>query len=63
MYKKCMAYFKKHLCFYGIVSFVGGVGVGILLTYPLVGRHPVRWGVGLIALALAGKLYAMTAKK
>lgn len=29
-----------------------GVGVGILITYPLVVTHPVRWGVLFIGLGL-----------
>lgn len=36
-----------------------GMGIGILITYPLVVTHPVRWGVGLIVLGLLAHLYPL----
>lgn len=40
-----------------------GVGLGILLTYPVVGSHPLRWGIGLLALGVVLYLYPQFAKK
>lgn len=39
-----------------------GVGLGILLTYPIVGAHPLRWGIGLLALGVIAYLYPSLAK-
>ena len=63
MYKQIKAYFKKHPKFNDVVHVLVGMGVGILITYPLVGSHPVRWGVGLLALGVAGHLYPLVVKK
>ena len=41
-----------------MIHALGGVGVGFLLTYPVAGVHPVRWGVACIALAIAGHVWA-----
>lgn len=60
--KKATAYFKKHLVFTSTIHAIGGVGVGILITYPFIGAHPVRWGVALVAISILGHLYAWFAK-
>jgi hypothetical protein len=57
-----MKYFKKHPAFTASVHALGGIGVGILITYPLVGNHPVRWALVFIGLALAGHVWALTHK-
>ena len=63
MYKQIEAYFKQYPRFNSAVHVLMGMGVGILLTYPLVGGHPVRWGMTLLALGLAGHLYPLITGK
>lgn len=36
-----------------------GMGIGILITYPLVVTHPVRWGALFIGLGLLAHLYPL----
>lgn len=45
------------------VHVVVGVGVGMLLTYPLAGDHPVRWGVALLVAGVLGHLYPLMQKR
>lgn len=59
--KKAILFFKKHMLYTSIVHAIGGVGVGILISHPFAGVHPVRWGVGLIIVAILGHLYAFFA--
>jgi hypothetical protein len=40
-----------------------GVGIGMLLTYPLAGIHPVRWALAFVAVGLLGHLYPLMLKK
>lgn len=61
-YKKLLAYGSRHPLHNAVIHLVGGMGLGILLTYPLVGSHPLRWGVVLIALAVLGHGYALMKK-
>ncbi len=63
MHKKIANYFSKHVMFNSTVHLIGGMGLGILLTFPLFIPHPVRWGILLLALAFLGHLYALKAKK
>ena len=63
MYKKIEAYFKKHAYYNSAVHVLVGVGIGILLTYPLAGAHPGRWGGLFLTAALLGHLYPLTIKK
>ncbi len=63
MPKKIRTYFGKHVEFNAIVHLVGGMGLGILLTFPVFGLHPVRWGFAFMGWALLGHLYAFLAKK
>lgn len=53
-------FFGKNPVFNGAVHLIGGIGIGILITYPLVGSHPLRWGVALITLAVLGHIWAAT---
>lgn len=57
--KKIRTYFSRHPDYNGVVHLLAGVGIGFLLTYPLAGSHPVRWGVALIVLSILGHLYAL----
>jgi len=61
--KKTEQYFKQHPAYNATVHALGGIGIGILITYPLVGTHPVRWAVVLLILALLGHLYPLTQGK
>jgi len=66
LYKQSMAkpmkYFSKHVMFNSMVHLVGGVGLGFLLANPVAMPHPIRWGVGLIAVSLAGHVYTYYSK-
>ena len=63
LYKKVGQYFKNHVMYNSTIHVIAGIGVGILLTYPLAGDHPVRWGVALLALAVLGHLYPLIQKR
>ena len=63
MYKKIMDYFSKHPAYSGIVHFIGGVGIGILIARPVAGTHPLRWGITLLIIAILGHVYALYMKK
>lgn len=58
MQKDIENYFKKHPTYNSLVHSIGGMGVGILIGWPLASQHPVRWGITLIALSILGHLYA-----
>lgn len=57
-YRRAEKYFSKHPNVNALVHAVAGIGIGFLLTYPLAGSHPVRWGVTFLVLAALGHLYA-----
>ncbi|MDO8569975.1 MAG: hypothetical protein Q7R97_00120 [Candidatus Daviesbacteria bacterium] len=63
MYQQMHKYFSKHPFYNGIVHLVIGIGIGAMLTYPIFGTHPVKWGVGLIVVGLLGHLYPLMEKK
>ena len=60
--KKITAYFKKFPSYNSLVHIIIGLGLGVLITYPLVGSHPVRWGLLLLVVGLAGHLYPLMGK-
>ena len=60
--KKLEKYFSKHIWYGNAVHLSIGIGVGILATYPLVGSHPLRWGIFFLALGLLGHLWAISIK-
>lgn len=60
--KKITAYFKKFPSYNSLVHIIIGLGLGVLITYPLVGSHPVRWGLLLLVIGLAGHLYPLMGK-
>ncbi|MCL5125329.1 MAG: hypothetical protein M1511_12685 [Deltaproteobacteria bacterium] len=60
--KKLMKYFSKHVFYNGLVHVCIGVGLGILVTYPLIGDHPVRWGIAFLAVGVLGHVWAYTQK-
>ena len=54
---------KKHKDILKVVPFIIlGMGLGILITYPLVQAHPVRWGISLMALGLLAHLFQYRSK-
>lgn len=57
--KKIEDYFNKHAYYNSLVHLGLGIGVGILITYPMVGTHPLRWGAVFVGLAVLGHLYPM----
>ena len=61
--KKIRQYFSDHPDYNSVIHLIAGAGIGVLLTYPLVGEHPIRWSVALLSLALLGHLYPLTAGK
>lgn len=63
MYKKITDYFQKHIGYNSIVHVIGGIGIGILITSPIINPHPVRWGLALLGISILGHLYALAAKK
>lgn len=62
MCKQIKQYLSQHPYFNGGIHILVGIGVGMLLTYPLAGAHPVRWGIGFIVLGILGHLYPLVKK-
>ncbi len=56
-------YFANHVRYNSLVHVIAGIGIGILITYPLIGAHPVRWGIALVAVGILGHLYPLMLKK
>ncbi|HVZ58243.1 MAG TPA: hypothetical protein VG935_00610 [Patescibacteria group bacterium] len=52
---------KKHPAYNASVHAIGGIGLGVLITYPFVGQHPVRVGVAFIIVAIIGHIYTFFA--
>lgn len=52
-------YFSKNPNANSLTHFLLGVGVGILITYPYVGLHPVRWGMAFLVAGAIGYVMAM----
>lgn len=53
-----LKYFTKNPNSNSVTHFLLGVGVGILVTYPYVGQHPVRWGVAFLIAGAVGYMMA-----
>ncbi len=60
--KKIDQYLKNHSWYNATIHVVAGVGIGILITYPFIGAHPVRWGVILLTVGILGHLYPLLKK-
>ncbi|MBI2039487.1 hypothetical protein HYT18_00245 [Candidatus Microgenomates bacterium] len=63
MLKKIEDYFQKHSTYNAFVHIFVGAGIGVLVTYPLIGPHPLRWGFALLAVGILGHLYPLLGKK
>lgn len=61
--KKLSKYFSQHPYYNSATHVLIGIGIGILITYPLVTTHPLRWGLGFLVLGLLGHLYPLIAEK
>ena len=57
-YRNAMKYFGKYPDQNAFVHLLGGVGIGFMLTYPVAGIHPVRWGLIFLLMAVVGYLWA-----
>ncbi|MCL5438747.1 MAG: hypothetical protein M1268_02025 [Patescibacteria group bacterium] len=63
MYKQIYNYFKKHPMYNSLVHVTIGVGIGILITYPFIGAHPLRWGGIILLIGIIGHIYPVFLKK
>lgn len=61
--KQISKYFKTHASCNAATHFFIGMGIGIMLTFPYFGTHPIRWGLALVAAGLIGYLYPLALKK
>lgn len=59
-FKKIEKYLSKNTEFNSALHLIGGIGIGIIITYPLIGIHPVRWGLIFIGVAVIGHIWAAT---
>jgi hypothetical protein len=60
--QKVMKYFSQHVEYNSFVHMMGGIGIGILITYPLVGEHPIRWAVVFLSVSILAHLYPLLVK-
>ncbi len=60
---KAMKYLGSHVEYNSFVHMIGGVGIGIFITYPLIGPHPIRWAVVFLVISILGHMYASVAGK
>ncbi|MCL5432992.1 MAG: hypothetical protein M1524_02655 [Patescibacteria group bacterium] len=63
MIKKICNYLKKHPTYSAFVYLITGAGVGVLITYPFVQTHPLRWGGTLVVLGVVGLIYPLFSEK
>lgn len=59
LYKKGLVYFSRHPLHNALSHILVGMGLGMLLTYPMAGAHPVRWGVAFLVVGILGHLWAV----
>jgi len=57
-YKNAMKYFSKYPDQCIFVNLLTGVGLGFMLTYPVVGVHPIRWGLLFLGMGVVGFIWA-----
>ncbi len=63
MLKTAFSYFRKHPIYNALVHLTGGVSIGVLISYPIVGAHPLRWGLILLMVFVLGYLPPLTGSK
>ncbi len=61
--KIMLKFFRSHPRYNSFVHAVIGMGVGIMITYPWVGEHPVRWGLVLLGIGIIAHLYPLVGEK
>jgi len=59
---KVHKYLRLHPNYNAWVHVAAGMGFGILMTYPMVGIHPIRWAVALLAFATIAHIYPLIAE-
>lgn len=62
MYKKIDKYMRAHPWYNASVHAIGGIAVGVLITYPFI-SNPVKVGVLLLVVATLGHIFPLTVKK
>ena len=55
-----MRYFERHAQYNSAVNILLGIGIGALLTYPVAGSHPVRFGLVFLTIGVLGHVWAAT---
>lgn len=58
-----LKFFRAHPRYNSFVHAVIGMGIGIMITYPIVGPHPVKWGMVLLGVGLIAHLYPLVGEK
>ncbi len=61
--KKIYAYMGKHPHYNAIAHALGGIGIGMLLVYPIFNGHTVRYGLIFLSLGLALHAYPLFTNK
>lgn len=61
--KRETGYLRRHPFFNAITNLSVGIGIGIIITYPYVQAHPLRFGLVFLGIGLLGYLYAIMAGK
>jgi hypothetical protein len=63
MEKRAVAYFKKHPFYNAFLHLLAGAAIGIMIAYPIAGSHPLRWGLIILLVVVAGYLPPLTGSK
>lgn len=61
-FQKLRDYFKAHENYNAFIHWCAGVGVGILITYPLVREHPLRVGFVFLIVGVVGHFLPLLLK-
>lgn len=56
-------FFSENIWYAKMVYMIAGIGVGIIITYPFAGAHPIRWGLAFLALAALLHIYPLLSKR
>ncbi len=56
--KSARKYLGAHTQFSGLVHLLFGIGIGVILTYPIAGVHPLRFGFMFLVLGILGYVWA-----
>lgn len=58
-FKRMKKYYAKPHLIADMLLAVIGIGIGIAVSRPVAGEHPIRWGVTCIAIAALGLVWAI----